>query len=286
MNIKELHTLAYIKNEPGILTKKGGGIHTPSAFSTKHLFYCSWTEEYLCNSNYHVKRSYLDSFALFQILQGDMEFAYAGKNFTGHEGNIVMLDLRNPHNYHACSRVKVRQYLLGGSATKAYYDLITSEYGFLYTAKGAISSILNQLFSELSEPFPNDHRASWLIHEFFGLLYTQETPALSASVLMASEYIQNHFSDDITVEKVAKEVSLSKGHLTRLFNKELHLSPHEFILTMRMKYAMNLLLETTMPVEAIAFQSGFHSSTHFIRAFRTRMDTTPTKFRKSFRPYD
>ena len=39
MSIRELHTKAVIKNEPGIISKKGGGFHMPASFAEKHLFY-------------------------------------------------------------------------------------------------------------------------------------------------------------------------------------------------------------------------------------------------------
>jgi transcriptional regulator GlxA family with amidase domain len=57
------------------------------------------------------------------------------------------------------------------------------------------------------------------------------------------------------------------------------MSPHQFLLGMRLKHAEMILQNTNLPVADIAFSSGFNSIEHFSAAFRARYKHSPAKFR-------
>lgn len=284
MSIRELHTKAVIKDEPGIISKKGGGFHMPASFAEKHLFYVVWGDEYVCSENYFVEREYLDSLGLYQIVSGDMRVQYRNRAFTARAGDVIFLDLRYPHYYKAEKQMQIRQYLIGGNVSQAYYDMLYDLHGCHYPDKGKTSVLFSLLQNELCESVPDDHKISALLHQILSILVIQERPALSPAIKEAQEYIGSHFQEPIQVESIAESVALSRYHFSRTFKKETGFTPHEYLQDVRLRYSKQLLTETELPVEEVAYRCGFSSATHFIRVFKKRTMITPAAFRKYFDP--
>jgi AraC family transcriptional regulator len=98
----------------------------------------------------------------------------------------------------------------------------------------------------------------------------------------AKEYLANHFTDDISLMQLAEHCYVSPFHFSRLFKTFTAESPHQFLLTLRLKNAELLLRNTVQPVADIAFTSGFNSVEHFTAAFKLRYKCAPTSYRKQY----
>ena len=72
---------------------------------------------------------------------------------------------------------------------------------------------------------------------------------------------------------------MSISHFIRSFKKYAGCTPHEYLLSYRLRQAKELLLSTDDTIERIAEQCGFHSASHFARAFRKNLSMTPSEFR-------
>ncbi len=91
--------------------------------------------------------------------------------------------------------------------------------------------------------------------------------------------VSEHYSDpDFTTAAAAENVEMSRMHLNRKLRELTGLSTHEFIKTMRLEAARDLLPKS-LPVAFIAHSVGFKSSSHFAGAFRQKFGTTPSEFR-------
>lgn len=95
----------------------------------------------------------------------------------------------------------------------------------------------------------------------------------------AKEYLTHHFTSDISLMEVADYCHVSPFHFSRLFKTFTASSPHQFLLTLRLKNAEMLLANTALPVADVAFSSGFNSIEHFTAAFSKRYECPPAKFR-------
>lgn len=99
------------------------------------------------------------------------------------------------------------------------------------------------------------------------------------TVERAKEYITQHFTEDISLYEIAEYAHVSPFHFSRIFKVFTSYSPHQFLLSLRLKKAELLLLNTTIPVTDVAFVSGFNSIEHFTSAFRKKYKNPPAKFR-------
>lgn len=120
-----------------------------------------------------------------------------------------------------------------------------------------------------------------------GLMYPIDTPAdqrtYFGSLRTAIEYIEDHFVDEITTQKLAAISRVSIPHFNRLFRKILRVSPMEYVLSLRVQEAQRLLSTTGMAMSEIAAATGFYDQSHFTKRFRKVTGVTPANYRKEYR---
>ena len=95
-------------------------------------------------------------------------------------------------------------------------------------------------------------------------------------------YINEYFSEDLTLEGVATLAGFSKYHFSRLFKQYADTSFYKYLNQKRIDHAKHLLLNPDLSVIEIALQSGFSSLSAFLRMFKLINNCTPTEFRKMY----
>ena len=272
-----------IFREEGILKKVGTGFHSATDFARKNLIYVAWSDQYLCDSRYSVKRDYLDFFSLIYVIRGRMEFSYEGEILTLGENEAMLMDFRKPHYYRSLTeRMEKWEVIFDGGPARAYYDLITENWGYSFKVKGRIRGVLESMQSELTRPLPNDHTLSVLFNTLFSGLVQDRSLKLSPAIKNALDYINEHASGQLQVNEIADCVGLSRSYFSRLFTKETGQTPYGFLLETRINKAKQMLALDTNPISEIAGQCGFMNSSHFIRVFKDKTGQTPASFRDFF----
>lgn len=99
------------------------------------------------------------------------------------------------------------------------------------------------------------------------------------TVETAQHYIHEHFSENISLERLAGECHTSVFHFSRIFKAVLGMSPHQYLIGIRLQHARALLTTTSKPVGDVAFACGFNSLEHFATAYRHQFKRSPTQFR-------
>jgi len=99
-------------------------------------------------------------------------------------------------------------------------------------------------------------------------------------------HIMRNIGEPLTVVDLAAFAHVSDRHLTRIFKSELGTTPHAYIESVRVEKARNDLESSDATLERIASTCGFGTTDTLVRAFRRRLNTTPTEYRRRFRaPY-
>ncbi|ESS73147.1 HTH-type transcriptional regulator CdhR [Methyloglobulus morosus KoM1] len=88
---------------------------------------------------------------------------------------------------------------------------------------------------------------------------------------------------DLGVEQLAERMSMSPRNFSRLFCQEIGVTPAKFVEGIRMEAARNMMLQTDLPMEAIAVQCGFGSAEQMRRTFQRLLKTTPQEHRSLFK---
>jgi len=96
------------------------------------------------------------------------------------------------------------------------------------------------------------------------------------------DHLDEHYMDDITLEKAAGIAGFSKFHFSRLFKQCSGYNFYDYLCYRRIKSAENLLLKPEMSITEIALQSGFTSLSTFNRTFKRFKNCTPSEYRKLY----
>jgi AraC family transcriptional regulator len=98
---------------------------------------------------------------------------------------------------------------------------------------------------------------------------------------LIDQYIYDHMDITISIDALATELNMNKFHFLNEFKKKLGQTPYQYILTLRIDEAKNLLLNTSDPLTEIALELGFNDGSHFSRTFKKFTGQTPLQFRKT-----
>lgn len=93
-------------------------------------------------------------------------------------------------------------------------------------------------------------------------------------------YINNCFSENITLETISEKYYLSPYYFSRMFKELTGFHFVEYLNNVRIKEAKKLLRRKDLTVNDISSLTGFKSNTHFGRVFKTIEGTSPSAFRK------
>lgn len=94
-------------------------------------------------------------------------------------------------------------------------------------------------------------------------------------------FIRKHAFSHIQIKDIAKTFGLSSVQLTRRFVRSFHLTPIDYLTTIRVRKARELLLSTDDTLEVIAEQSGISNGFYLSRVFKQRMGMSPSEYRKT-----
>ena len=123
---------------------------------------------------------------------------------------------------------------------------------------------------------------SWIddIDGYFSDLVDGRHDTNSRLIQQARDYLDEHYADDVSLSALAERYGVSYSHLSKLFHDYSGLTFREYLLSLRIDRAAELLLSTDMPVKRVAFESGFRDTGYFIRQFKRKHGLTPVNFRK------
>ena len=97
------------------------------------------------------------------------------------------------------------------------------------------------------------------------------------------QFIQEHYSEDITVEDVAAQVHISRTECFRCFQKITGQCPKSYLNSYRIRQAMRQLETTDDSITAICFSCGFNNMSYFVKRFRESAGVSPGKYRELVR---
>ena len=102
----------------------------------------------------------------------------------------------------------------------------------------------------------------------------------SALLEEAKNYIEHHYVDeDISLNSTAASVNLSANHFSRIFSQEMGQTFVEYLTSVRMERAKELLRTTSMKSAEIAYAVGYKDAHYFSYLFKKTQKVTPREFR-------
>ena len=143
---------------------------------------------------------------------------------------------------------------------------------FLEEAKGVLAALLVEI-ARLNRDSGEDKVA-------------EDAGKLTNMITRVLDYVSYHYMEDIKVEDLANICHISETHFRRVFTSYMKMSPLEYINTVRVYTACELLETTDAPVADVAHKCGFTTNSTFNRNFKQLMGVTPLEWRKRPESYE
>lgn len=108
-----------------------------------------------------------------------------------------------------------------------------------------------------------------------------ETAAVSFIVRNALEYMEEHYSEKLTLSRVAEETFVSQWHLSKLLNRQEGKNFSEILNQIRITHAKELMKEKAYRIADISEMVGFTDVAHFSRVFKKLEGISANEFRNT-----
>lgn len=205
-----------------------------------------------------------------------------GTEFTVNRGDILYLANQAVYSMHIQS---------------ANYKFIFCDFEFdcssdrksnVYTPQNIsdTENLFIKLLKCFTAPSPSSFtNAVSLIYSIYSaILKTSETAAntyTKSKIYKTKMYIDANFQNNLlSIGHLAERANISEVHLRKLFNAQYGVSPLDYIISMRIKKAKELMKYDFLTVEDCALQSGFSSVQYFCRIFKKKTGMTPSEYKK------
>ena len=234
-------------------------------------------------------------YEFYYLCQGEIAYFIDDKIYTVKKGDVIIIPPNTIHKSITLKNPKRKRILF-------YLDKeFLQEFPYaakLLQTEAAIFQIgtherLHRIFSELLTEFNKENNPLMLkalICELLVLLNRQQTAVIlsennvfSNRILDVVSFINEEFATSLTLSSVAKRFYLNPSYLSRLFKENTGFTFSEYVNKYRIKKAIELLVSTKQNITEIALATGFNSSNHFCKTFKSIMGTSPLGYRKTHR---
>ena len=145
-----------------------------------------------------------------------------------------------------------------------------------------LMDLYRRIFSTAANDLDIESRAVALA--FSIVKFSSSTPRDLRSLRRAREYVHAHFSENLTLARVARAAGVHPVYLGQIFRQEFGETLGEYLNHIRVRAAAAMLANSDLPLSAVAVDLGFYDQSHFTRIFRQLTGATPGAFRSEYAP--
>ena len=124
-----------------------------------------------------------------------------------------------------------------------------------------------------------------MLYEAYDSLSESATRNDKKEVNKALEYIELHYAENLSLNILANEVHMNPYYFSSFFKKSTGKNFKDYVNQVRLKYAVELLLNTDQKVYEIAMDVGFGDARAFNDAFQKAYGETPAGYRKKLKNF-
>jgi two-component system response regulator YesN len=104
---------------------------------------------------------------------------------------------------------------------------------------------------------------------------------LNSLILKAVKYIKENYRNEIALEDISREVNISPHYFSKLFKEQVGENYIDYITSLRIQKAKELLAENRLSIKEICFDIGYADPNYFSRLFKKVAGVTPTEYKEA-----
>jgi len=261
--------------------------HYASAIAQKLFFYPVVAGRFTYLPGYELSRERYDSYLMIIVESGELTACISGKEYIVYPGQILLINCYEPHSYKSLVKTTISWIHFDGNMSKDFYEAIINSKGNILTPQNLqpIKSLCHKIIESMNESKNkcSEGDYSLMIHTLLNLMLTSENTQIignSENFQKVLSYINDHFSENISIDELAAIAGLTSYYFLRAFKKKTGVTPHQFIIDTRLSSAKYYLSSTDMSISDIAEKVGFSDESAFCQSFKKKNSTTPLKYRR------
>lgn len=256
--------------------------YTSSQTARKLLYYPLAAGEFYCNGKYNVERESYNSILAICVLDGNLTMVQDHTELNAQKDELLLIDCYCAHRYFAEDNAHTLWVHFDGSNSREWFGEIAAQKGQkMKCSRQTADCILN-----IIRYIKHDQNEYTIANELYSLLCNiskkhdfDQRSSKTSRIEAAKNYIISNHDKNISVADIACAAYMSTSHFSKVFREITGFSPYDYLLTIRLDKAKELLLQTDDPIESIAGKTGFNSASNFIYFFKKETSLSPLKFR-------
>ena len=243
------------------------------------------------------------------LLDGFIDFIVDGQLYHMNPNDILFVNSNSVHG-HADFSAKYGRYLcfsFGGNFlfpdpdsylyNRFFMPLQSGQYTFTkhVTKEEPYAQSILQILQKLAKLSRDIYRNALSIQisllNIYNTMLQENTfdtcaapPANRDAIKSALWYINQNYTQQITIKSIADFLNLSTDHFTRRFKVITGITPKEYIQNLRIRHAITEMdSKLSSKLTEIAYNSGFSDANYFSRTFKKQIGTTPSEYQKYIR---
>lgn len=255
----------------------------------EHLFYILNYAKLQANPLFNITFNSMDSYLILYTISGEGILTYDNQSYSLLPQTILFIDCHK--SFHVKTSGKIpwsyhRIYFNGNASPLLYQSCNVGDPQLLHcaTTSGTYQSI-NKLVRYIQNNDVNELVSSMLLNILLTETVLESNEAnlqasIPAYVLQVQHLFDTQYYNNYSLDTLAQQFHVNKYRLAKDFKRYLHTSPIDYLITVRILIAKQLLSDTDYTVTEIASQTGIFDTTHFINLFKKRVGLTPLEYRK------
>lgn len=248
-----------------------------------------------CASDFKLNRKHFPFFAIIYTISGKGSFKYKSKTHELRRGSLSAFSPNEPYVYTTDVDDPMEQIFLIFVGEKADELLVKSGLD----KKGAIK-VLNPeaIFNNLKQILDNgisegEYSQEICCNYLWAILLEQASEKGYQSVEGTSfesfercrKYLESNFTNINSSSQLADNCCLNVRYVARLFRKYSEMRPYDYLISLKLNKAANLLITTNFNVNQISTMSGIDDAYHFSRIFKKKFNVPPSEYRRGLTAY-
>lgn len=234
-----------------------------------------------------------EGYAIGVIDKGAERFKYRKAIHVAPQGSLVVINPEEMHTGEAVSQQGWSYRMLYPEIAllqRAALDAVEKPSGVPFFPEPVIydpplARMLSQMHAALATSPSELERESILIWTLAHLIRRHaEMPPIAlhstterGPVLKVRAYLEEHATENVTLDQLAALVHLSPFYLLRVFRETVGLPPHSYLTQIRVARARRLI-SASMPLAEVATAVGFTDQSHLNRHFKALIGVTPGQY--------
>ena len=245
---------------------------------------------------------YHHAYELYYILEGEREYFIGDSFFSATQGDLVWVPADSLHRTEGKGATRllmyfkksfIQEYFSNGTISKVTYDT-----PFVFRADAHARGTFENMFFDLLKEFnkgkiqdeSNDEfLIAKLLFEILFFIFSHEN-CYKKSLSKPNErmhtiikYINDNYSNQLSIQEVADEFGITKDHLCHVFPKYIGVTFVTYLNVVRIKAACEMMKKEQDTISDIAIKCGFSSSHYFCKVFKSEKGMSPSEYRAQFK---